>query len=163
MSFSWHIPLPNSSQWWHPSGVSSDKGFRWDLYLVLDQEKQTCRYSPLKEALVTCPIGWVFWPLHRFSLVLHNPVGPKMTEKQASVFRKASWHKRKTNQGSNTPSANEKFATLTVIRQNYVEIQSQSALEQPESLQSIKNHWIWESSNLTIVIIMWEADKIADF
>ena len=53
------------------------QSYQWDLYPVLDQEKQTLWYSPAKEALAACPIGRVSWPLNRFPLLLHNPLGPR--------------------------------------------------------------------------------------
>lgn len=105
LSLSCHVPLPNSSQCWHPGVRSSDKSFQWDLYPVLVQKKQTRCYSPVKEALAACPIGQVSWPPNRLLLLLHHPLGQGRTEKWTAVFRKATWHKRKTNLGSGIPFA----------------------------------------------------------
>lgn len=46
-------------------------------FLVLDWEKQTCRYSPLKEARAARPIGRVSWPLSRFPSCYTILWGPK--------------------------------------------------------------------------------------
>lgn len=74
LSLKYHVPLPNSSPPWHPGILSSNKAFSGTLYPVVDQEKQTCRYSPAKEARAACHIGQVSWPLNRFPLVAHNPL-----------------------------------------------------------------------------------------